>query len=77
MKLVKHTVVVALAIILLAGCTGSSYAGQNTKQGAILGGIAGAVIGSATGDGSSQRMIRGALIGSAVGGSIGYAQDNP
>ena len=70
------------AAIFLAGCTDpgqfdnmNSY--EKTKQGAMIGGVLGAVGGLMTGDGDNknERAIRGALLGSGAGALIGNQLD--
>lgn len=71
-----------LSMITLTACTdpaqlgGNSVpAGQNTQQGAILGGILGAAVGGITNDNTRQGVVRGAIIGAGVGAGTGYLLD--
>lgn len=70
------------AAIVLAGCTNpaqfdnvNSY--EKTKQGAMIGGVLGAVGGLMTGDGKNknERALRGAIFGSGAGALIGNQLD--
>lgn len=75
MKLVRNTLATALiGTFVLTGCTPTDVAtsdpSQRTKEGAIAGGITGALIGIATGDSKDDRR-RGAVIGGIVGATTG------
>ena len=68
--------------ILLAGCTNpaqfddmNSY--EKTKQGAVIGGVLGAMGGLLTGNGDNknERAIKGAILGSGAGALIGNQLD--
>jgi len=75
--------VVASAVVLLAGCeTLDPYTGEsktsNATKGAIIGAVTGAVVGLVTGDDSMERKqhaLIGAGVGALAGGSIGYYMD--
>lgn len=64
-----HTAVgtVALAVLLLGGCSNMSERQEGTAKGAGIGAIAGAVLGSATGG----KAGTGAVIGGALGAVVG------
>jgi hypothetical protein len=70
MKTMKITVILMVAIFLVAGCAGLSDTQQRTGTGAAAGAAAGAVIGSFSGSAGA-----GAVIGGAVGGAGGYVYD--
>ena len=70
------------ALVLLAGCTNpaqfddmNSY--EKTKQGAVIGGVLGAMGGLLTGNGDdkNERAIKGAILGSGAGALIGNQLD--
>jgi len=78
----RMIVPLSAAAIVLAGCTNpaqfdnvNSY--EKTKQGAMIGGVLGAVGGLMTGDGKNknERALRGAIFGSGAGALIGNQLD--
>ena len=78
----RMIVPLSAATIALAGCTNpaqfdnvNSY--EKTKQGAMIGGVLGAVGGLMTGDGKNknERALRGAIFGSGAGALIGNQLD--
>lgn len=78
----RMMVPLSAAAIVLAGCTNpaqfdnvNSY--EKTKQGAMIGGVLGAVGGLMTGDGKNknERALRGAIFGSGAGALIGNQLD--
>lgn len=78
----RMIVPLSAAAIVLAGCTNpaqfdnvNSY--EKTKQGAMFGGVLGAVGGLMTGDGKNknERALRGAIFGSGAGALIGNQLD--
>ena len=69
-------------LVLLTACEPNAYNPQdpnrNLRQGAILGGVAGAAAGAISGDTGEERRNRalaGAVIGAAGGAAIGYNMD--
>ncbi|NSX53246.1 OmpA family protein [Parasulfitobacter algicola] len=65
-----------VSIMLLGACTDPNTSGgtdpnRNTKTGAIVGGIAGAIIGSATAGDDGDERRRGAIIGGLAGAGGG------
>ena len=63
MKLsLRHAVIAALSATLLAGC-GVNGEMTRAEQGALIGGVAGAVLGKTTGDKDDKRALGGAVIG--------------
>ena len=66
-----------LVIVALLGGTVSAQAQiytSSTAQGAVIGGVAGAIIGNNSG---GRHAPEGALIGALAGALIGHAVDNP
>lgn len=70
----RHVVVASLAAALLAGC-GPNGEMTRAEQGALIGGVAGAVIGKTTGDKDDDRALAGAVIGGLAGAAIGNYMD--
>ncbi|MDD5394223.1 MAG: OmpA family protein [Thiothrix sp.] len=70
----SHVVVASLAAALLAGC-GPNGEMTRAEQGALIGGVAGAVIGKTTGDKDDDRALAGAVIGGLAGAAIGNYMD--
>ncbi len=62
----KRITVLALALALLAGCSGMSRTEQRALSGGAIGAAGGAVIGALTGG-----VVTGALIGAAGGAAVG------
>jgi hypothetical protein len=62
----KRITVLALALALLAGCSGLSRQEQRALSGGAIGAAGGAVVGALTGG-----VVTGALIGGAGGAAIG------
>ena len=78
----RTTFPLSAVAIFLAGCTNpaqfddmNSY--EKTKQGALIGGVLGAMGGLITGNGDdkNQRAIKGAILGSGAGALIGNQLD--
>ncbi len=75
MKLsLRHAVIAALSATLLAGC-GANGEMTRAEQGALIGGVAGAVLGKTTGDKDDKRALGGAVIGGLAGLAIGNYMD--
>lgn len=75
MKRMKTTIVglAAAAGVMLSSCASGPYAdNQNSKSGAVLGGLLGAGAGAIIGN-QSGRPLEGAAIGAAAGGLGGAA----
>jgi outer membrane protein OmpA-like peptidoglycan-associated protein len=79
----KFAVVVAITALLLAGCqTENAYTGEQqtskSTQGAVIGGLAGAIIGALanTGGKTSQTALIGGAVGALAGGMVGQYMDN-
>lgn len=65
----KQSLVAAMLIVTLTGCSGMSTRQKNAAAGAAIGGVAGAVL---TG-GSSWGTVGGAAIGGVIGHGVdGY-----
>jgi outer membrane protein OmpA-like peptidoglycan-associated protein len=79
MKLKSPILLAAVAALALSACTSPDTAttnpNQRTQEGALIGGLIGAVAGAATGDDGGERR-RGALIGGLVGAGVGAAIGN-
>lgn len=71
------TITCAALGLLLAGCEGT---GPNTQNGAVTGGVLGAIAGGIIGNNSGHNAVGGALIGGAIGaiagGTIGNQVDH-
>lgn len=71
------TITCAGLALLLAGCEGT---GPNTQNGAVTGGVLGAIAGGIIGNNSGHNAVGGALIGGAIGaiagGTIGNQIDH-
>lgn len=64
--------------LALSACTDPDYAGidrENTKNGAIIGGILGGAIGAITADDKKGGLVRGAAIGAGIGAIAGDILD--
>lgn len=61
------------ALLLTTACTVEPA--ENTRRGALTGGVLGALVGAATSDDGARGAIRGAAVGAAAGGAIGYSLD--
>ena len=70
----RHAVIAALSATLLAGC-GANGEMTRAEQGALIGGVAGAVLGKTTGDNHDKRALAGAVIGGLAGAAIGNYMD--
>ncbi|MFN0190803.1 MAG: RT0821/Lpp0805 family surface protein [Aestuariivirga sp.] len=72
---VKSVAVVAVAGLLVAGCTADS--GPKETTGAIVGGVTGGLLGNTIGDGKGRAAatILGAALGAVVGGAVGRSLD--
>ena len=70
----RHAVIAALSATLLAGC-GVNGEMTRAEQGALIGGVAGAVLGKTTGDKDDKRALGGAVIGGLAGLAIGNYMD--
>lgn len=68
--MLKSSLAVCVAGLLLAGCAGNTYQQNETLRGGALGAGTGAIIGGLLGGG------RGAVAGAAVGGLTGAAVGN-
>jgi outer membrane protein OmpA-like peptidoglycan-associated protein len=79
MKLKTPLFLVTAGALALSGCTDTAVAtndpNQRTKEGAVVGGLLGALAGVAVGDDAEERR-RGALIGGLVGAGVGAAVGN-
>jgi osmotically inducible lipoprotein OsmB len=62
----KQSLVAAMLIVTLSGCSGMSTRQKNAAAGAAIGGVAGAVL---TG-GSSWGTVGGAAIGGVIGHGV-------
>ncbi|MGL4489357.1 MAG: OmpA family protein [Rhizobiaceae bacterium] len=76
----KKTIILSLALALLAGCTSTDpYTGEqkisNTAGGAALGALAGAGAGLLVGGDDRKNALIGAGIGALVGGGVGAFMD--
>ncbi|WP_228292267.1 OmpA family protein [Candidatus Thiothrix anitrata] len=75
MKLsLRQAVIAALAATLLAGC-GANGEMTRAQQGALIGGVAGAVLGKSTGDHHDKRALVGAVVGGLAGAAVGNYMD--
>jgi outer membrane protein OmpA-like peptidoglycan-associated protein len=70
----SQILVAGLITTLLAGC-GPNGEMTRTEQGALIGGVAGAVLGKSTGDHHDKRLLSGAVLGGLVGAGIGNYMD--
>lgn len=72
--IMKHFILVAIAIVSLAGCAQDR---PNESFGTILGGAIGGIAGHQVGSGSGRvaATIVGTLIGGAIGGNVGRTMD--
>lgn len=59
--------------LTLTACTGTTL--TKTQQGAIIGGITGAVIGKSTSNHDTKRAVIGGAVGAAAGAAIGAYMD--
>lgn len=82
LSLIKKIGATSVIVAMLAGCAASSGNNPNestgmnkTQQGALIGGILGAVIGGTTANKGGKRAVLGGIIGAAIGGGIGYSMD--
>ncbi len=79
MKLKTPLLLATVGALALAGCTDTAVntndPNQRTKEGAVVGGLLGALAGVAVGDDAGERR-RGALIGGLVGAGVGAAVGN-
>jgi surface antigen len=71
----KAVTIVALAGLVLAGCSASS--GPRETNGALIGGLTGGLLGNAVGrgDGRVATTVVGAALGAMIGASIGRDLD--
>jgi outer membrane protein OmpA-like peptidoglycan-associated protein len=70
----SQIVVAGLITTLLAGC-GANGEMTRTEQGALIGGVAGAVLGKSTGNHHDKRALTGAVLGGLAGAAIGNYMD--
>lgn len=66
-KSITSTIIAALALATLAGCSGMSTRDRDTAIGAAVGGVAGSVL---TGGGAAG-TIGGAAVGGVIGNQVG------
>lgn len=72
----KITLIAASAIaITLGGCTNMDGTTNNTKTGAVIGGLTGAALGGAIGKNPDTALI-GGVVGAVAGAAIGNSMDN-
>ncbi|WP_456451447.1 OmpA family protein [Hydrogenimonas sp.] len=75
----KFVAISLVAALMLGGCSTKKpmpNEGQKTKQGAVIGALAGAALGAAVSKGHrGQGALIGAAVGAAAGGLIGYNLD--
>jgi hypothetical protein len=69
-RLVATALITSLSLAPLSGC--SKLPGNSKSQGAVIGGIGGALAGAAIGGKGKNKAPLGALIGAAVGAGGGY-----
>lgn len=70
----RHILIGSLTAAVLVGC-GPNGEMTRAEQGAVIGGLAGAVIGKNTGDKKDKRILGGAVIGGLAGAAIGNYMD--
>ncbi|MEM1386603.1 MAG: OmpA family protein [Pseudomonadota bacterium] len=82
MSFSRPLLLASAALVALAACTPTDQVtndpNQRTREGALLGGLLGAVTGVAVGDNSRERRrgaIIGGVLGAGVGAGIGYSLD--
>ena len=78
MNILKTPVTLTLgAVLVLAGCVAPPPGEPNrTRNGAIVGGLAGAALGAATGKGKrSDEILVGGLLGAGLGAGVGQVLD--
>lgn len=70
----KNSLIVGFlaAMLTVAGCATDP---NNTKKGAAIGAVVGALLGKATGDNDKSRYAWGAAVGAIAGGAIGNYMD--
>jgi Glycine zipper len=72
-RLISSALIGSLALAPLAGLTGcSNLPGNSKEQGAVIGGVGGALAGAALGGRADNKGALGALIGGVVGAGGGY-----
>lgn len=69
MKKIRFATLAAVLALGVAGCT-------STQQGAVIGGVGGALVGQAVGGNTASTLI-GAAVGTAAGALIGDAVGRP
>ena len=69
MKKIRFATLAAVLALGVAGCT-------STQQGAVIGGVGGALVGQAVGGNTTSTLI-GAAVGTAAGALIGDAVGRP
>ena len=62
---------ISLAFALTFMIIGCAEPSPNTKKGAVVGAVSGAVVSGATGG----NVVKGAAVGAVVGGTVGYLSD--
>lgn len=75
-----RVIIVGAAVVAVAACTSPAHLdgvdpNQNTKQGALLGGIVGAGVGALVSDNKGRGAIIGGVLGAAGGGVAGSVLD--
>ncbi len=68
----KTMIAVTLSTFILSGCASDV---SNTKKGAGIGAIIGALVGKGTGDNDKKRYVWGAALGALAGSAIGNYMD--
>lgn len=69
----KKILISGLIVLSVTACTGNNL--TKAQQGAILGGLAGAVIGKSTSNHDNKRVVIGGAVGAGVGAAIGAYMD--
>jgi outer membrane protein OmpA-like peptidoglycan-associated protein len=68
----KTMIAVTLSTFILSGCASDV---SNTKKGAGIGAVIGALVGKGTGDNDKKRYVWGAALGALAGSAIGNYMD--
>ena len=69
----KHIILSGLIAWGVTGCSGTNM--TKAQQGAIIGGLAGAVVGKSTSNHDNKRAVVGGIVGAGVGAAIGTYMD--